>query len=252
MIAIKSSTKAKVAYTTATILVALSIATACLLAYFASRAVQIDPLPNSDEAASASERADPYAVDWDYWLGINPDLAGWVMIPDANISLPVVRAPKSDPDFYLKHDIYKGYNPMGAVYLDASSPSFFENGNSVIFGHNWAGGVFAPLSQYSNRSWAQEHSIIVLLAPEKDPLFLEVQCADVIPGSSAVKRTSFEDHADFMAYWTERFESSGMKLVSEAEETDHIFTFVTCSYNFWPSNERTLVYAVVDEGVLRS
>ena len=36
-----------------------------------------------------------------------------------DINHPILQAHASDPDYYLHHDIYRNYNPLGALYLDA-------------------------------------------------------------------------------------------------------------------------------------
>lgn len=182
-------------------------------------------------------------VDWDHWRSINADIIGWIRVDGTSIDFPIVKAPDEEPDYYLKHDIYGGYNPMGAIYLDCDSEGLLSGGNAVIYGHHYGDLMFAEMALYSDRSWASDHRTIWLLTPEGDVRSLEVQAADVVHGTDPIKRTAFSGAADLMDYWRERFSSSDMKLVTEAAETNQLYMFVTCSYNFW-NNERTVIYAV--------
>ena len=245
----KAKTKGRIALIAAAVL-AIAVALAFVgLWYFWDRAQNTERDPNGVAEALAYEDTELTGIDWDYWLSVNPDIVGWIYIPDTDIDYPIVHASEDNPDYYLTHDVYRTYNPMGAIYLDASSEGLFEGGNAVIFGHHWSGStgtMFADMANYSNYSWAAEHSVIYIITPDDTVHAINVQGADIVRGSSAIKRTEFSDQADLMAYWEERFEACDMKLAAEAEETDQLFTFVTCSYNFWVENERTLTYGVED------
>ena len=244
-------TRSRIAFgAAATIVVALGVFVACVLG-MVNRASNTDPDPNGSagEISIAVDGTEvvTQGIDWDYWLSVNPDIVGWIRIPGTHIDYPIVHAPASDPDYYLSHDVYGGYNAFGAVYLDSSCDGLFAGGNSVVFAHHVNDSImFGLLARYSDRAWAQEHRVILLLTPNGKSCALTVQAADVIPGDDAVKRTDFSSDEDLMAYWQERFDASDMRLAESAVDTDQLFTFVTCSYNFRPDDERTLTYAVED------
>lgn len=250
----KAKTKSRIAFGVAGGVALVSVALVALLWRFGERASVTDPNPEGVAEAIEYELPDgttgeTEGVDWDYWLSVNPDIVGWLRIPGTAIDYPIIHAPEWDPDYYLSHDVYGDYNPMGAIYLDCGSEGLFGGGNSVIFGHHWSAPgnlMFEAVANYSDEGWAREHDTILVLNPDGETHVLSVQCADVVPGTEPVKRTTFSDHTDLMAYWQERFDASDMRLADAAAETDQLFMLVTCSYNFWPNNERTVVFAVED------
>lgn len=215
----------------------------------AGRASVTNPAPDGGvadiETIIDGEKSATAGIDWDYWLTVNPDIVGWIRIPGTHIDYPIVQAPEGDPDFYLTHDVYGAFNPFGSVYLDSGCNGLEAAGNSVIFAHHVnESAMFGLLARYTDEEWALDHSRILIIEPDNDVHVLAVQAADVIPGDEAAKRTGFDGKGDLMAYWRARYEPCDMKLAADAAETDHIYTFVTCSYNFWPENERTLTYAI--------
>lgn len=78
------------------------------------------------------------APDWGSLKAINPDIVGWIYVPDCAISYPVVQG--SNNSYYLDHTIYKGYNYMGSAFLDCNTNSDFSDDNNIIYGHSVQGG----------------------------------------------------------------------------------------------------------------
>ena len=177
-------------------------------------------------------------------------MIGWITVPGTPIDYPIVQAQESDPDYYLKHDVYGDYNVYGCPYLDAGcrTGGLFASLNSVVFGHHMNdGSMFASVANYTDASFATDHAYILVQTPEEKRVY-EVQAAEIIPGWEAAKRTDFKNTADFLAFYEERFALCGMKRAQDTRavaETGHVLTLCTCSYNYWSQNERTLVYAAV-------
>lgn len=88
---------------------------------------------------------------------LNPDLAGWLEIPNTNINYPVMHRPK-DTDYYLYLNYHGVYDGRGCLYAreacDVSAPS----DNITIYGHQMLdGSMFAHLSKYVNKSFWEEN-----------------------------------------------------------------------------------------------
>lgn len=92
---------------------------------------------------------------------LNPDIAGWITIPDTNINLPVVQG--EDNSFYLRHDLYGEEDFNGLPFLDCRiqlEPQLFPT-NLLIYSHNMESGMmFRDLVYYKDPSYYQEHPII--------------------------------------------------------------------------------------------
>lgn len=201
--------------------------------------------PSPDLPPAKDEDGFP-AVDWDYWKDVNPDVIGWISIPDATLSLPIVQAPASDPQKYLTHDVYGNWSYMGCPYLDAdcAEAGLEESPNAVIYGHNLGFGdesMFATVARYSDQRFMEEHGTILLQTPKRKMRFqaLSALCTD---GGTPSNRTSFEDQADLASWLAERMEESQTVCQRPPSDPRQILTLCTCSYTHL-ENERTILFS---------
>lgn len=188
-------------------------------------------------------------VDWDWWRNENSDVVAWVTVPNTPIDYPVVQAPKDDPGYYLKHDVFRQQNMYGCPYLDADNADvgLAESSNVVVLGHNMSlvdGSMFTAFSRYADESFARSNSEILLQTPS-GKIRLKVVGARVVEGGEASKRVHFDNRADFEAYCEQQLGACSVKPegVVNVSKVRRLFTFVTCSYTRY-ENERTLVYAI--------
>lgn len=228
-------------------MVAFALALACLAAVASLGAYLIwcsqSAITVADPDRPGAADADGFPeVDWAYWKGINPDVIGWVSVPGTDICSAIVQAPADDPTFYLTHDVRKARNHHGCPYLDADcAQDGFDSLNAVVFGHHMKRGapMFATFADYSDGSFAREHSVVLLQTPEEKRM-LDVTGAAIVSGYDRTKRTRFADEGDFGDWYAERHAECAMTLSDRPASS--CVTFVTCSYTS-SSNERTLVYA---------
>lgn len=99
--------------------------------------------------------------DLDELLSVNPDFETWLMIPDTEISFPVVKT--TDNYYYLKHDFSKKSSAFGCLYFDVSSVSGSDN--RVIYGHNMGNNrkeMFSTLVEYQEQVYAETHKYAYL------------------------------------------------------------------------------------------
>jgi len=74
----------------------------------------------------------------------NERIVGWIEVPDTSISYPIVQG--DDNTWYLYHTISGQSNPSGAIFLDYRNSYKFDDGHSLIYGHNMRdGSMFAGL-----------------------------------------------------------------------------------------------------------
>ena len=203
------------------------------------------PSPNSEKQVDSDGFP---VIDWLYWKSVNEDVVGWVTVPNTQIDYPIVQARKSNPRYYLTHDVYKNWNYTGSIYLDSEceDKGIEQSENVVIFGHNMGLGdntLFEPFASYNNFDFAKEHERILIQTPNMK-LVLSTFGVENINGNNAIKQTSFDSVDALQQYITDRYNDCNVKLIEKPYMQSQLFTFCTCSYNFNPSNERTLVYAV--------
>ena len=56
-----------------------------------------------------------FTIDWKALKKKNPDVVGWILIPDTDISYPIVQG--SDNSYYLNHTFEKKENYAGAIQI---------------------------------------------------------------------------------------------------------------------------------------
>lgn len=250
----KARTKSRIALGLATTLLLAAAGMFAVLQSWRS-AAETPPSPNGDATASASVAGStddsPFpTVDWDYWQGVNPDVIGWITVPGTTIDSPVVQAPADDPDYYLHHDVYRHYNPHGAIYLDADCTDGLLSRNAVIMGHHYGNDVdaapFGYIARYKDSGFAAAHATVYLQTPGWKKTY-EVRFAQIVNGTKRNKFTSFADDAAFRSWYDGARDGAAMTL-DETTEPQSVISLVSCSYNIWVKNERTVVIASEKDG----
>ncbi len=112
----------------------------------------------------------PIKVDFDALRKINPDVVGWIYIPDTEINYPIVQA--KDNSTYL-HKTFRGKDSyVGAIFLDAFCKPDFSSFNSIIYGHNLKNGeMFGHLKklydvEYNGKADYKKHPKIWIITPD--------------------------------------------------------------------------------------
>lgn len=90
-------------------------------------------IPN-DSSNDENKEDGEFKIDFAKLKEINSDVVGWIYIPGTKINYPIVK--RKDNWYYLNHDIYKKYNIMGSIFMNAWNQSDFSDSNTILFGHN--------------------------------------------------------------------------------------------------------------------
>ena len=102
------------------------------------------------------------AMDLDVLREYNPEVVGWVFIPDTAIDYPMVQG--ADNDFYLNHTWMKDENNAGAIFMEAENSLDMSDFNTIIYGHNMRNGaMFSDLNKYQSRSYMVDHPYAYVL-----------------------------------------------------------------------------------------
>jgi len=92
----------------------------------------------------------------------NPDIIGFIEIPNTNISYPVVQAECNE--FYLYHNLHWQRSAHGSIFLDyLNDLAYLEDDSTTIFGHNMRdGSMFHNLRYFHNEAYFRERPYIFL------------------------------------------------------------------------------------------
>lgn len=245
----KKRTKSRIAFAASAVFL-LSAAAMFAFLLYCRQAAHTPPSPDAAHESMVEDGDGFPAVDWDYWQDINPDVIGWVTIPGTTVDSPILQAHGDAPGYYLKHDVYGNYNPAGAIYLDADCEELgLSSRNAVIMGHHfWNDTVAAPMgiiASYTDEGFAREHSRVLIQTPTAKMTY-EARFAQIVNGRERNKRIDFEGETDFRAWYGESRANAAMVLDAETEP-EQVISLVTCSYNIWVDNERTVLVTSMQE-----
>lgn len=100
-------------------------------------------------------------VDLDGLRQENPDVLGWISIPETGISYPLLQG--KDNSYYLKHTWQKNSNKVGAIFMDYRSNADLTDFHTILYGHRMRdGSMFARLQDYDDQEHWRTHPSIYL------------------------------------------------------------------------------------------
>ena len=184
-----------------------------------------------------------FTIDWKALKKKNPDVVGWILIPDTDISYPIVQG--SDNSYYLNHTFEKKENYAGAIFMDAGADASFQDRNTTIYGHNVKHGtMFAELENFKEQTFFEKHPYLYIFT-EKQNYRCEIFSIYTTTATSASYRLQYEDDADFKGYVDMVKELSDFKRKVSIKRCDRIVSLSTCSYerNGQPDELRYLLHA---------
>ena len=175
----------------------------------------------------------PVQVDFEALKKINPQVTGWLYIPDSRISYPIVQG--EDNDYYLKHTFERKKNFTGAIFLDALCQPDFGSDNSIIYGHNLKSGeMFGFLKKYYDTNYNEEadyrkRQLIWIIRPGQELEYKIFSAREVsVVHDMEVYTVDFGSEEDFVLYLADAVKKSlydtGIK-----PEPKRILTLSTCT-----------------------
>lgn len=204
--------------------------------------------PETEGTFPTQTTADTYAMllsemDISALRDINSDVVGWLVIPNTAISYPLLQT--QDNDYYLSHTWKKNESSVGAIFLDSTASTQFDDFNTLIYGHRMRdGSMFGGLRHYQTSGYWSEHPSIYLVT-ETFVRRYDIYAA-YEPAVSAVtftRATTTEQKEEFI-----RFGLAQSVFPTELSPTanDTLLTLTTCTG--WGYDHRWVVQAMaVDE-----
>lgn len=186
-----------------------------------------------------------FTIDWDALKEKNEEVIGWILVPDTNISYPMVKG--KDNDFYLTHTFEKKSNYAGSIFMDAFAQDQWKDRNTLIYGHNVKHGtMFAQLEKFKDKDFYENHPYIYIFTPEGN-YRTEVISMYSTKSDSETYTTQFGSDESYMKYIENIKGLAEVKKDVKVEAKDKIITLSTCSYelNGQPSDMRYVLHALL-------
>ena len=127
----------------------------------------VRPEPAQESQDTGETEGDPLrkaleGIDLAALQAVNPDVVGWICIPDTQLSYPLLYG--TDNSFYLTHTWNRAYNSGGAVFIDYRCSPGLDTFHTIIYGHRMNNGsMFGDLKYYSDQDFWREHPTIYIV-----------------------------------------------------------------------------------------
>lgn len=147
-----------------------------------------------EEVASAilAESAKDAEIDFAAVRAENPEIFGWLYIPDTSIDAPVAQSGESD-DYYESHNALREADENGALYIEAANLTSMCDFNTVIHGNtaeDGGSGLFADLYRFSDPDYFDSHEQMYLYL-EDNVLTYEIFAAFERENTSLIRTYDF-------------------------------------------------------------
>ena len=168
----------------------------------------------------------------------NPDIIGWINLPDTGIDYPIAQA--KDNDYYLRRDLNGEPARPGTIFMDCRCAGD-GSGYSIIYGHNMkSGSMFGPLQKFKDKDFFETHPEGRLLLEDgwhtlRFFAFLVVRENDAVLYNASPDDGFLEN----IAARALNYREPGIN------DTDRVVTLSTCSYAFRGAR-MALVGVIVD------
>lgn len=170
---------------------------------------------------------------------INPDIKGWIHIPDTVVDYPILQSGEDDPEYYLYLDYEKNYSKYGSLFFDARNSIHLEDPNSkslIVYGHSMNDGrMFGSLLNYGSLDYYKAHPTFELdtIDYEGDWKIFSVFKTNTLSSQGEpfnYLRTSFSSDSDFLNFIYQMEIRSLFDTGVDVSADDQIVLLSTCSY----------------------
>lgn len=101
-------------------------------------------------------------LDFSQLREINPDVCGWITIPNTHIDYPIVQGENNL--VYLNRNVYGAFSLAGSIYMDTRNSSDLRDSYTLIYGHHMSSGLmFGDLDLFKDKEFFEaNHSATVV------------------------------------------------------------------------------------------
>lgn len=208
-----------------------------------------DGTEGTEEATAASGETEPTGelvlrpmVDFEALSEINPDIVGWIYLPDSKINYPIVQR---DNEYYLKHLFTGEYNSGGCIFLDERNGADFSDEHSILYGHHMKdGSMFAGITAFQDQAYYDAHPTALLITPEKT---YKIQLFSCYVADTKASAWDLSFGGDGYGEWLDEItRKSYFRSNVQPTSEDRVLTLSTCTYDF--ENARFVLHGVITEG----
>ena len=182
-------------------------------------------------------------LDFSNLRRMNPDVAGWLSIPQISFSGPVVWCGNNTT--YLDKGFDWTESRNGCPFLAADAASDFSLPYSLIYGRNMHNGtMFGNLDRYRKKSFFEKHPTFLLYTPRQDYECAVFSCYKT-EDASEVYRMDWKDAGEYSAFLERIKAASVYDTGVNVFPGDKVLTLSTCGSAYTGGKDRFVVHAVM-------
>jgi sortase B len=166
------------------------------------------------------------SVDFDALYGINRDIIAWLYIPDTPVSYPILFG--TDNHHYLTTTFDKKTNVLGSIFMDYRNNSYFEDLNTIIYGHNTRNdSMFGSLKRFKDQAYADENKYVHIIRDSEVRVY-EIFSIYETPATSNTYTIQFSSDESYAEYLNEMAQKT---IINAGSLTglESIITLSTCT-----------------------
>ncbi len=181
---------------------------------------------------AAPEEGDPHirtleSMDLAALRQVNPDVLGWILIPDTRISYPLLQG--TDNNYYLERTWDRQSNAMGSIFLEYLNQPDLTDYNTIVYGHNMNdGSMFAGIREFRDQEFWKTHPYVYILS-DQGVYRYEIFSAYQASVKSSTYGLDFSGDGDRAAFLHHAAANSVIETGIEPELTDRVLTLSTCN-----------------------
>lgn len=158
---------------------------------------------------------------------VNPDVVGWISIPQTQIHYPITQG--EDNEYYLYHTWEHQSNFGGAIFLEAQCNRELTDFNTIIYGHNMRNGsMFTDLHAFADPQFAASHPYVYIVTTEGIWRY-EIFASYEAPVDSKTYGLSFRQTKTREDFIRHALENSQIETGIIPQISDRILTLSTCT-----------------------
>lgn len=239
------SVKAKKGHVGRNILLVIFIVIFLVSAGILINELLIKPYKNTEIMIEAQQLYNPEKEDpIEALKAVNPDVVGFITVPNTVIDYPVVMPTKDEGEhYYLTHNYKKEYSAYGSIFVDISCPEGLQSKNVMLHGHNMNNGsMFAAILKYGDLAFYRQSPTIQF--DNSEWKVFAINKLNVLESQGepfGYLQCGFASDEDFLNYIYNVRVRSLINTPVNINEDDQIMLMSTCSYEY--EDFRTVVYA---------
>ena len=187
------------------------------------------------------EEDNEFKIDFKTLKGQNPDVVGYLEVPNTNIKYVVVKG--KDNDYYLKHNFEKQKNNSGWIFADYKNTFNFTYYNIIIYGHNTRdGSMFGTLKNTLKEEWySNKDNHTITLVTESKINKYQVFSVYEDKASDYPITTEFKSDNEYLNFLNTVKKKSKYNFNVDVSSEQSIITLSTCATN---NQNRVTLHAI--------